>query len=166
MPVQIDTFATRRHLPHLEKRGKSYFVTFSTIGRRILSSEARTIVLTCCVHDHDRTYCLECAVVMPDHVHMVFTPYEMWTMPLIMKRVKGNSARLINAYLGRRGAFWEEESFDRILRGHEQLRKKAEYVCQNPVSEGLADTPDEYPWIWRLWIEGGQAGLPVLHRSV
>src|SRR5213593_1005952 len=121
MPVGHDTYATRRHLLHLEKSGKTYFVTFCAFERRILPPIARDIVLRCCVHDHKVTYWLYCAVVMPDHVHMIFTPLDEWPLWKIMKRVKGVSAHMINTQRGRDGAIWEEESFDRILRNDEDV---------------------------------------------
>jgi len=31
---------------------------------------------------------------------------------------------------------------------------KGEYVCNNPVRKGYVRTPDEWPWLWREWIEG------------
>jgi len=154
MPVGNDTFASSRHLPHLEKAEKTYFVTFTTREREILVPAARDIALACCVHDHEVIYWLECALVMPDHVHMIFTPYEGRTLSFIMNRVKGASSHLINKATGRRGHLWQDESFDRIVRAHEDLRKKCEYVCANPVRAGLVQTPDEWPWLWRQWIEG------------
>ena len=33
-----DTYDTRRHLPHLEKPGKTFFMTFTAIDRRVLPS--------------------------------------------------------------------------------------------------------------------------------
>jgi len=45
MPVSNDTFAHRRHLPHLEKSGKSHFITFATIHREVLPPIARDIAL-------------------------------------------------------------------------------------------------------------------------
>jgi REP element-mobilizing transposase RayT len=125
MPVSDDTIARRRHLPRLEERGKTYYVTFSTINRRTLPPQARTIALHCCVHDHQLTYWLHVAVAVADHIHVVFTPYEEWCLSEIMKRVKGNSSRQINILIGRRGALWQDESFDRITRQSEDLRKNA-----------------------------------------
>ena len=156
MPVGNDTTATRRHLPHLEKPGKTYFSTFATRNREVLTPQARSIALACCVHDHKRTYWLECAIVMPDHVHMVFTPYDGQTLSTIMDAVKGASAHLINRAIGRKGHLWADESFDRIIRAGENLRKKCEYICQNPVRAGLVDSPDNWPWLWRCWVEGAE----------
>jgi REP element-mobilizing transposase RayT len=90
---------------------------------------------------------------MPDHVHMIFTPYD-YALPIIMKRVKGVSARFINAADHTKGGIWQGESFDHILRSDEDLMKKAEYVCTNPVRAGLVTSIDDYRWIWRSWIEG------------
>jgi putative transposase len=156
MPILDDTFATRRHLPHLEKRDKTYFVTFSTQLRRELPPKARTVALRCCLHDHQVTYWLDVVVIMPDHVHMVFTPYEEWSLSEILKRVKGNSSRLINLTLGRKGPLWQDESFDRIVRQSEDLQEKCEYIAQNPVRAGLCDNADEYPWLWREWVDGNK----------
>ncbi len=89
MPIWDDTHATRRHLPHLTKRERTYFVTFSTRRRFELLPECRTIALNCCVHEHILTCWLHTAVIMPDHVHMLFAPYEEWSVDRIMRRVKG-----------------------------------------------------------------------------
>jgi putative transposase len=49
---------------------------------------------------------------------------------------------------------WQREYFDRILRSAEDIRTKAEYICENPVRAGLVERVDDYPWIWREWVEG------------
>jgi len=148
-----DTFAYRRAFPHLQKDGKTYFVTFCANRRRVLPESARNIALQCCLHDNEFTYWLHCVVIMPDHVHLLITPYEGWSLETIMKRVKGNSSRLINLALGRRGAFWQHESFDHIVRSDESLRKKAEYICENPVRAGLVANARDYRWTWnRYWL--------------
>jgi len=154
MSIGYGTFAYRRDLPHLVKNGKTYFVTFCTVGRSVLPDGARDVVLECCVHDHELTYWLHCAVVMPDHVHLLFTPYEEWSLAKITHRLKSVSAHRINAKLGRRGAVWQHESFDHILRSDESIRAKSEYICNNPVRAGLVASPDEYRWLWREWVEG------------
>src|SRR5262249_37233514 len=30
----------------------------------------------------------------------------------------------------------------------------AYYLCENPVRRGLAARPDDYPWLWREFVEG------------
>ena len=108
-----DTYAYRRDLPHLEKTGKTYFVTFSTARRRVLKPGARGIALDCCIDDDEVTYWLHCVTVMPDHVHMLFTPYEEWSLSKIVARVKGVSAHRINRAESSRGCRWQ-----RVVRSH------------------------------------------------
>jgi len=152
--VPGDTYATRRRLPHLSKPSRSYFVTFCTFRRRILEPAERTIVLDCCVHDHRRDYWLECVVVMPDHVHLILAPYEHTSISRVMQCLKSVSAHKVNKENGQRGRLWQEESFDRLIRSEENLRRKAEYISCNPVRAGLVAGVDDYQWIWREWIEG------------
>jgi putative transposase len=153
MPIGWDTNASRRHLPHLTKAEKTYFVTFSTIEREILPPKARDIALSCCVHDHGVKYWLTVAVVMPDHLHVIIKPYEE-SLSSILGDIKGASSHLINRALKRKGHLWQDESFDRIIRAKDDIRKRAIYICENPVRAGLVEKTDDWPWIWRDWIEG------------
>ena len=133
MSIGDDTHVYVHNLPHLQKLGKTYFVSVATKDRRVLTPSARDVVMSCCVYDHFRAYYLHCALCMPDHVHIIFTPYEQFTVPLIMSRIKSTSAHKIG------GKVWERDYFDRILRSDEDLRKKCEYVCQNPVRARLVE---------------------------
>ena len=45
--------------------------------------------------------------------------------------------------------FWQEESFDHVLRSSESLDAKIDYVLQNAVRKGLVRIAREYPWSWR-----------------
>jgi REP element-mobilizing transposase RayT len=146
--IGFDTYATCRHLPHLQRPGKTYFVTPVTINREVLSPQARSIILEACLRDHERTYWLHVVVVMPEHAHLIFTPYDDWSLSKIMQRLKGSSAHYINKAQDRRGPLWLSESFDHILRSDESLSKKVEYVRQNPVRRGLVTRPEDYPWLW------------------
>ena len=147
VPVGDDTIAYRGRLPHLCKDEKTYFVTFCTRGRQNLPPAARDIVLDCCVYGHQRYYWLHCAVVMPDHVHLILAPVEDQTLPRIMQRLKSASSHMVNS-----GRLWQRESFDHILRREEKLAQKIAYVCDNPVRKGLVGTADEYRWLWRSWL--------------
>lgn len=103
----------RRKLPHLQRDNKRHFVTFCTFERWVLPEAARAIVLRCCLHDNDLMHFLHATVVMPDHVHLIFTPLvnsqkqEFYSLAEIMARIKGASAQLINRELGRCGRVWQ-----------------------------------------------------------
>jgi REP-associated tyrosine transposase len=149
----------RRNLPHIQRHRKAIFVTFVTRDRWQLPENVRGSVLEHCLHDHTVKLHAHSAVVMPDHVHLLFTPLEdargnPFGIAEIMRGTKGTSARSINIALGRTGSVWQTESYDHVLRADEDVRKTAEYICHNPVRAGLAHSEDDYPWLWREWVEG------------
>jgi len=99
-------------------------------------------VLQHCLHDQGKKLIVHGVVVMPDHVHMVFTPLSdeagtPFGLAEILNATKGASAHRVNKALCRSGHVWQDESFDHILRSHENLRNKVEYICHNPVRKGL-----------------------------
>ena len=149
----------RRRLPHLQIENTPTFVTFATWKRWLLPPSVRSLVLEHCVHDNGTKHHLHGAVVMPDHVHLVLTPLAdargvVYGLPEILGGIKGASAHRVNRALNRRGRVWQVESFDRVLRSEESVEQKVEYICQNPVRAGFVSAGDEYPWLWREWIEG------------
>jgi len=110
----------RRNLPHLQAEGKTFFVTFSTHRRWQLPESVRGLVLEHCLHDNGVRLVVHGVVVMPDHVHMVFTPLadergNTFGLAEIMNGIKGASAHRINRALKRRGHVWQDGSFDHIL---------------------------------------------------
>jgi REP element-mobilizing transposase RayT len=145
----------RRQLPHLQVDDRQHFVTFCTDRRWVLPARARSIVLECCLHDNGKKFDLRVAVVMPDHVHIIFTPLvdleamEVCSLAEIMNAIKGASAHKINRALGRRGRVWQPESFDHVVRSSEGLDAKIQYVLENPVRRGLVAEWTDYPWLWR-----------------
>jgi len=145
----------RRQLPHLQCDDRPHFVTFCTERRWILPEIVRSIVLESCLYDHSTKFDLRVAVVMPDHVHMIYTPLvnfekkEIYSLAEIMDGVKGASAHRINTALGRKGTVWQAESFDHVLRSSESLDAKIQYLLENPVRRGLVRDWAEYPWLWK-----------------
>jgi hypothetical protein len=95
-------------------------------------------------------------VVMPDHVHLIFTPLSdrlgnPYGLAEILGGIKGASAHTINKRVSRKGPVWQDESFDHILRREEKLEQKIEYIRQNPVRKGIVSEPQQYPY---TWVEG------------
>ena len=151
LPVRI--YEYRRRLPHFQRFDRAVFVTFCKLTRDPLPGRARDLVLEHCLFEQGKRIKLHAVVIMPDHVHLLFTPLRSengWPHPLhkILKMIKGTSARDINKLLGSGGPVWEEESFDHVLRSQESLRKKIEYIRMNPVRARLVQRPEEYKWLW------------------
>jgi len=138
-------------------------LSFAQPDSRKLPENARTLVLQSCIHDNDIKIHLHAAVVMPDHVHLVFTPTinafasQVYSIAEIMDAIKGASAHKINQALGRRGKVWQTESFDRVLRSSENLDAKIAYILENPLRAGLVADWKHYPWLWYRGIENPYA---------
>jgi REP-associated tyrosine transposase len=104
-------------------------------------------------------YHLYAWVVMPNHVHMLILP----TVPTadITRWLKGSTAREANKILNRtRSPFWQDESYDHYLRNANQMNRTIAYIEQNPVSAGLVDSIDHWPWSSAGW----QAEAPAPPR--
>ena len=149
----------RRNLPHFQGDNQTLFVTFATYKRWHLPETVRSMVLKHCLHDHGIKLQVHGVVVMPDHVHMILTPLNdeddnPFGLAEIMNGIKGSSAHSINKTLARHGHVWQDESFDHVLRSDEQVADKVDYICENPVRKGLVANEDDYPWLWREWVEG------------
>jgi len=157
----------RRNLPHIERDGASYFVNFSTRNDFVLPEEARTLVFNHCLFENGRKVQMHAFVVMPDHVHMLFTPLfdeqgEPFALAKILNGIKGASSHSVNKLLGRKGVLWEAESFDRIIRADADFEYRMLYIVQNPIAAGLAGGPDDYRWAWR---ESAQPRAAAVHES-
>lgn len=134
---------SRRKLPHWRLQGATYFVTFR------LRHGTLTIEEVCLALEQIRSgdtvyYELLAATVMPDHVHLLLTPVGDIDLSRITKGVKGVTANRINRLRGARGALWQDESYDRVVRDEAELHEKLRYTLHNPVKEGVA----EDGWAW------------------
>ncbi len=128
---------TRRNLPHWQFPGSTYFVTFS-LKSGILSEGERKIVLDAIKHFHTIRYWITCAVVMPNHVHILLKPVVSpsgadFSLSKIMQGIKGFSAREINKSRGATGPLWIQESYDRIVRDYDEYVEKWAYIRDNPT---------------------------------
>jgi putative transposase len=146
--IGADTNSTHGRLPHLGKPDRTYYVTFCTKDRRVLVPAERTAVLKRCISHHDVLHHVYIVTVMPDHVHLLSTPYECATIKRIVTGIKRGSATDLNRLRGTTGRVWQRESFDRMVRCDENRRQKAEYIAMNPVRWGLCSSPEEYEWTW------------------
>ncbi len=143
----------RRRLPHFQKAGSPLFVTFRKGNREPFSPAARDVVMKCCLLGNGKRFYLHAVVVMPEHVHLLLTPLrdsEGWpySLPLILKGLKGASARAANLVTASSGPVWQDESFDHLPRSEGGFEEKLDYIRQNPVRRGLVKKPEDYPWLW------------------
>ena len=96
-----------------------------------------------------KRYELHAFVIMPSHVHVLFTPCARWKEDVgatghsagprttIMRDWKGRTALACNRILGRNGPFWQSESYDRVIRDERAFENVVHYIEHNPVKAGL-----------------------------
>ena len=89
--------------------------------------------------------------VMPNHVHAVVRQREGHRLPDLVRSWKTFTARKINELLGRSGALWARDYFDRYIRDEGHLADARAYVRNNPVQAGLCDAPEQWPWSSAGW---------------
>jgi len=90
-------------------------------------------------------YRLHAYVVMPNHVHMLVTPRV--PVSVLMQSLKRFTARQGNRMLARTGQpFWQDESYDRLVRGQTEFERIASYIEMNPVTAGLVASSELFPW--------------------
>jgi REP element-mobilizing transposase RayT len=87
--------------------------------------------------DGDR-YLLGHYVIMPNHIHTLVRPLLGMELSEILHSWKSCTATQANRELNRRGAFWQEESFDHIVRDELALEKFERYIRENPSKANLA----------------------------
>lgn len=93
-----------------------------------------------------KRYKLHAWVIMPNHVHALFTPCAGWSMSDILGSWKSFTSKEANKILSRSGQFWLEDFFDRIIRNAEHYANAISYIENNPVKAGLCRTPEAWPF--------------------
>jgi len=113
------------------------------------------IIVDSLEHCSEVDYLLHAWVVMPNHVHLLVIARTH--VSKFMRRLKGYTARRANELLFRTGQpFWQEESYDHLVRTSEEFSNIEAYILNNPVKAGLARTAEEYRYSSGY---RGQAGL-------
>jgi putative transposase len=113
-------------------------------------------------------YRLHAFVVMPNHVHLLATPTV--ALPTLTRSLKGITAKRANAILALTGnPFWQDESYDHLVRNQREFEKIRNYIAENPVRAGLVRDARAYRWSSAGWATGGspadQGVRPTPHIS-
>jgi len=135
--------------------GRIYHVVCTTAGRwAIFNDFSLARELVCSMRNIAVLGALDSLawVVMPDHVHWLFSLGDGRDLSRVMGEFKGVSARGINRSLGRRGRVWQRGFYDHALRREEDLADVARYIVANPLRAGLATRLGDYPHWDARWL--------------
>jgi type I restriction enzyme R subunit len=89
------------------------------------------------LHFDVQRYHLGDFIVMPNHVHLLVCLLGTTEIESQCWSWKKFTAGKINHALGRRGRFWQEESFDHLVRSPEQFTALQVYIAENPRKANL-----------------------------
>jgi REP element-mobilizing transposase RayT len=83
-------------------------------------------------HFDGRRYHLGDFIVMPNHVHVLVCLVGDTQIEAQCRSWKRYTAAHIHRALARRGRFWQEETFDHLVRTPEQFARFRHYIADNP----------------------------------
>ncbi len=90
-------------------------------------------------------YQLHSWVIMPNHVHLLLTPQV--SVSKLLGSLKAATAKRANLLLHRTGQpFWQDESYDHLIRNGDEFWRIQRYIENNPVTACLAARPEDYVW--------------------
>ncbi|MGH7144751.1 MAG: REP-associated tyrosine transposase [Planctomycetota bacterium] len=107
------------------------------------------IVRDAWLHFNRQRYLLHAWVIMPNHVHLIVEESPDFPLREIVHSWKSFSVKEANRVLGRTGAFWQREYWDRFIRHRAHYDSSLSYIYDNPVKAGLVD--DVARWKWSSW---------------
>jgi putative transposase len=124
----------------------TYFVTFSTFQRRrffMVESYARLFLKTLYHYRRQQRFNLHAFVLMPDHVHLLFTPAPDVTLERAMQLIKGGYSYAVGKEISHR-EIWQKGFTDHRIRDAQDFAGHRLYIHQNPVMGKLVTNPPEY----------------------
>lgn len=103
------------------------------------------IVAEAIQHRDEKLYDLHTYTIMPNHVHMMLTLLpDAPVLFKVMQDLKKYTGLHSNRNLGREGQFWEDESYDHVVRTEKSFYRIANYILRNPVKAGFVKE-------WQQW---------------
>jgi putative transposase len=144
--------------------GYSHFITTSCYQRRPLlgTPRARDLFLEVMEQIRQRhQFVVVGYVVMPEHVHLLFTEPERGNPSLVLAALKQTFAhRLLRELRAQAGAqtnalwstpvavghVWQRRFYDFVVFSDKKRVEKLRYMHRNPIERGLVLKPEE--WLW------------------
>ena len=137
--------------------GITYFVTICTSRRETglrspdivgaIKQETQGI-------EADQHWQIRAVVIMPDHVHLLFTITGSLNLSQLLARLKAKTRNV----LAQHALGWQQNFHDHRMRTGESLKQVVRYVAQNPVRKALAAHPKDYDAWWlgteeQMWFD-------------
>ncbi len=162
------------HLPHINRIGDCQFITFRTKESldsylkqlyrsnevekikqykmdKYLDSSQNGILLYGELLEKIRDYYLgydknvfeiEALSIMPNHIHVMLKQND--NMTNVVRVLKGGAGHIVNKTLGRRGAVWSGDYYDKAIRDEKHFWIVYEYIKYNAIKANLDDAQSRF----------------------
>jgi putative transposase len=121
-------------------------VTTETWTRRTHFKDERwaRLLIDTLYHYRGQAYLLHEFVVMPDHIHVLFTP--LTSLEKAVQFIKGGFSFRAKKELGSNLEVWQKGFQDHRIRDAGDYLYHVRYIHENPVKAHLCERPQEYPY--------------------
>ncbi len=124
-----------------------YFLTVCTDGRcpgLTASAVAAAVMEEGQRMELDATWRVRCAVIMPDHLHLLVVLGERLALGQAVARLKAKTKGILQTFDPR--LRWERDFFDRRVRPDDERLSLFLYIFFNPYRAGLCKRAESWPW--------------------
>jgi REP element-mobilizing transposase RayT len=109
---------------------------------------------------HPDFYRLYAYCIMSNHIHLLIDQQNILKPPPpkkgqiytalshAMRLLKGRTGYACAQMLGRKGAFWQHESYDHVVRDEKEFERILNYIANNPVKAGLVVRWEDYSYTY------------------
>ncbi len=128
---------------------RTFFVTSSTWGRRpIFRADplAQLFLRTLAEYRRGGKFLLHEFVLMPDHFHLIITPNSEIPLERAVQFIKGGFSHRVKKEMKSSLAIWSTGFSEHRIKDTDDYKHHHDYVWQNPVRQGLAARPIDYPY--------------------
>ena len=151
----------------LNPRRYFFATTRTSMSRRLFQTDRNAglliDVLRSLVAEHK--FRLHDFVIMPDRVHLLFELGSEMTIEKAMQLIKGRFSYRLTHEFGHKGEVWQRGYSEKQVMDAESMDKCREYIAQNPVKAGLAQSANEYPFSF-CFLAKQKAGMVSRSESV
>jgi len=137
--------------------GGTYFFTANLFDRRsdLLTRRIEAFRVAVTKQRRQRAFVIDAAVVLPEHVHMI------WTLPTgdgdfsarwrrikddLTRRGGDTSPRSASRRKRKERVVWQRRFYEPMIRDEADFRRHVDYIHYNPVKHGLVDRPVDWPY--------------------
>jgi putative transposase len=125
----------------------AYFVSTQTKGRKPFFRHERwaRLMLSTLNHYEGTGYKLHAYVVMPDHLHLLISPFE--SVEKALQLIKGGFSFRAKRELEWNGEIWQPGFTDHRIRDMEDWQEHLAYIRNNPVNAHMVSDGTQYEFM-------------------